>query len=104
VAKSITDTKLALISDSMTRLLDGQEKLDGRLDKVDVTLAAQAAVLKEHVRRTQINEESLESLRNEVKPLVVHVAVVGAIGKVVAGIGILVGICVGIYQLLGWIS
>lgn len=43
------------------------DKLDGRIDNIDVTLAKQSVILEEHQRRSAANELAVEVLRNEVQ-------------------------------------
>lgn len=66
------------------------EHLDGRVDNVDVTLAKQAVVLEDHTRRSLANEKALEVLKEELKPVITHVAIMKWAGSVllaVAGLG-----------------
>ena len=61
------------------------EKLDliiQKISSIDVTLASQNEVLKDHTRRSLANEESVKLLSNELKPVLSHVAIVDFIGKV----------------------
>lgn len=80
------------MSDENDRIFKKLEDLDGRLDKIDITLAAQHVVLTEHVRRTEI-------LENQMEPIKSHVATVGAIGKIIFGLGALVALVLGIKQI-----
>lgn len=50
------------------------------------TLAAQAEVLKDHTRRSTLNEENLEMLRSEIKPVQKHVAFVETVLKICGAI------------------
>lgn len=69
--------------------------------EIEKTLAAQYATLTDHQRRSLANEEAVQLLRAEIRPLALHVAMVGAFAKVLAAAGTVVGIAVGIYKLLG---
>jgi hypothetical protein len=57
------------------------EKLDTRLDSIDITLAKQEVNLAEHMRRTKINEESIDVLRTHLTPISNHVHVMSIVGK-----------------------
>ena len=70
------------IKDYLSRIEEKLDKLDSRLDRVDVTLALQHASLEDHKRRSEANEEAVKILKNEVKPIVSHVYLMGVIGKV----------------------
>lgn len=43
------------------------DKLDGRVDNIDVTLAKQSIILEEHIKRSVANEQAVEVLRIEVQ-------------------------------------
>lgn len=83
------------------KLRDWLHRLDERLDRIEQQNARHAAVLDEHQRRSIANEESVSLLRSELRPLAVHVAVVGGLAKVVGFVGVLVSIAVGVLKLLG---
>ncbi len=57
------------MSDILKRLEDKIDKIDSRLDNVDITLAKQSVVLEVHVKRTNLLEEAI-------KPLSVHVSMI----------------------------
>lgn len=74
------------------------EKMDSRVDNVDVTLAKQAVVLEDHTRRSLANEKALETLKEELKPVITHVEIMKWAGSAllaVAGLG-------GAWELLRW--
>lgn len=77
-----------MLSDStmLKRIADKLDKMDDRLDSIDKTLVSHDVQLKEHMRRSLANEENVELLRKEFKPVSTHVAVVGALAKVVLGL------------------
>ena len=75
-------------------------RIDERLDRMEVTQAEQKVLLTEHMRRTDALEDRVEQVAKEQVPLRMHVAVVGALGKVLAVVGTLIGIAVGIMKLL----
>lgn len=52
------------------------DKLDSRLDNIDVTLAAQHVSLKDHIRRTELLEDA-------VKPLQSHMDMVKGAAKLI---------------------
>lgn len=76
-------------------------KLDVKVDSLVEGQLRHSGILSEHIRRTELAEENIELLRAELKPVALHVAVVGALGKVVGLLGVLVGIAVGVWKLLG---
>lgn len=70
--------------DRIYKILD---KMDQRLDNVDVTLAKQSVVLEEHVKRTNLLESKIADLEaDELKPIKKHVDRVNAIMWVMGGL------------------
>lgn len=75
------------------------EKIHNRLNSIDITLAKQSVLLEEHMRRSLANEEALEIIKEELKPVFTNLTIVHFIGKLimlVIGSGILV-------ELIKWI-
>ena len=60
----------------------------------------QAAVLAEHIRRTELAETRLDKLQEELTPLKQHVALWGALGKIISTAGVLVGIATAVFKLV----
>lgn len=67
------------------KLNQSLEKIDGRLDKVDITLVRQEENLREHMRRTTLLEQ-------EFKPVKAHVEQVRGAGKFIAVLATIVGL------------
>ena len=61
------------------------ERMEAALQRIDITLASQHVSLDNHIRRTEI-------LEAQMTPISQHVAIVGAIGKVVLGSGGMLGL------------
>lgn len=83
-----------------------EQKVDKILDKIasiDVTLVGQHMQLKEHLRRSQLNEENIELLREQFKPVEVHVSQVAGALKFLGIISILVGVAAGIIKILEFV-
>lgn len=64
------------------RVLDKLDKLDTRIDNIDITLAKQHLSLEEHIKRSNMLEAKLE-------PVEKHVNSVNAVLKFAGGIAIL---------------
>lgn len=64
------------------------ERLDARLDNIDKTLIKQHASIEEHIRRTAINEKSIERLHAEIRPVQSHVDKVDGALKLLGLLGI----------------
>lgn len=86
---------------------DELEKIDTKLDKmsesiinIDKTLIRQEASLNEHMRRSLANEEAISILKDELKPVTVHVLQIKTAGKIAAWITGLVAFAVAVKELL----
>lgn len=86
------------------------EKLELKVDKIlekiasiDVTLVGQHMQLKEHLRRSQLNEENMELLRQQFKPVEIHVTQVTGALKFLGIISLLVGVAAGIIKILEFV-
>lgn len=70
--------------DFLQYLSDKLDILDARLDHMNETLIVQQEQLREHMRRSALNEEAIELLKNELKPLQEDWLRVRFLGKVLA--------------------
>ena len=70
------------MQDEFDKIQSKLDKLDNRLDSIDITLAKQEVSLSEHIRRTKINEESIEILKNQINPISNHVHLMSILGKI----------------------
>lgn len=70
------------------RILDKLDKIEERLDNVDVTLAKQHVTLEEHMRRSLANEEAVQILKEQMEPIKDHVKAVNTVLKLAGGIAI----------------
>ena len=66
------------------------ERLDQRLDNVDITLARLTVSVEEHVKRTNLLEKQIEKTNDEIKPIQAHVAFMGAVAKMGSILGAIV--------------
>lgn len=66
------------------------DKLDDRLNSVEIILARNTESLVHHELRTTLNEENLELLRSDVKPLKAHVVLMNTGAKVISFLAALV--------------
>jgi chromosome segregation ATPase len=75
--------------DFMQYLADKLDAIDSRLDDATQILAVQQEQLRQHMRRSELNEEAVEVLKNELKPLQedwLRVRFLGKLASVVAGV------------------
>ena len=76
------DDLMKVVLAKLDKIDDKLDKVDNRIDKIDVTLGKQEVQLAEHMRRSQANEEAVAILKDEVKPVVSHVYLMGVLGKI----------------------
>ena len=86
------------MDDLLNRLENKLDKLDERLDNVDKTLIIQNSDLKEHMRRSLANEEAVEILRKEMKPVQNHVFFVKNVMAFLVAVGAIVTFVIGILE------
>jgi hypothetical protein len=93
-------------------------RIEAKLDKVidtqaehSATLRVQAQQLKEHMRRSDLNEEAVKILRSEVKPVIrAHQRWQGAkglakaVGAVAGGVAALAGVVEAVLHVLGHVK
>lgn len=72
-----------------------------QLTEIRLILARQEGHLAEHIRRTALLEEGMTRVIAELQPLKTHVAIWGALAKILGAVGTLVGIGAGVAKLLG---
>ena len=81
------------------KLEEKLDKIDGRLSSIDVTLAKQEVNLQEHMRRTQLNEQAIEKITENLVPINKHVGHVEGAFKVLGMIATAAGVIVGIAKI-----
>lgn len=70
------------------RVNDKLDIISDRIGEIDKTLVRQEGQLAEHMRRSLANEEAVDRIAAELKPVLTHVEVIKFIGKV---IGLILG-------------
>ncbi len=98
---------MAYISNERT-MADDLSRFEGKLDaigthlaSVDITLAKQNVTLEEHVRRTGLAEDAIAGLRDDLKPIQTHVAMVSGAFKFIGILATLASLLGGILKLAG---
>lgn len=93
--------------DDIKRLI---EKLDEKIDNIKDDVNEQKIVIaridvgvEEHVRRSNLADENMALIRQDMKPLQRHVNYVQGGAKLVGLVGVIVGIVVGVLKILGTI-
>jgi chromosome segregation ATPase len=93
----MTDKKL------LEKLDEKLDKVEERLNNIDITLAKNTQSLDEHIRRTELAEEAIVIIKDELKPIQKHVTQVHTILQAIGFISILVSIVAGIVKIFSYV-
>lgn len=81
------------------RIYEILDKISEDISELKVTSAKQEENIKEHIRRTELAEENLHMLRQEIEPLKQHVVLVNGVLKGIGVVSVIIGSTVGIFQI-----
>jgi len=76
--------KFDILNDNVKELKEKVSNIETSINNIDKTLAINTESLKEHMRRSELNEEALELMRREMKPIEDHVIKVNFITKIIS--------------------
>lgn len=76
----------------LDKIFEKIDKIDDRLNNIDVSLVRQTVSLEEHIRRTNLLEE-------EIKPVKRHVLMVEAIFKIIGVLSVCISVFVKLYEI-----
>jgi uncharacterized protein YaaN involved in tellurite resistance len=88
------------MEDKLGRILDKIDTIDSSLTEISVTLGKQEVSLSEHIKRTNLLEERIELLREEMRPVEKHVFYMHGALKALGVVSLIIGVLVAIKQLL----
>lgn len=84
------------------------DKLDDRLDQIDKILVKQEVNIDSHIQRTRIAEENIQLIRDELKPVKKHVAMVNntmkVLGVLFSGLVVIAGAIASVVKVLEYLS
>lgn len=89
--------------DIINRLLDTQESIASDITEIKVILAKQEVSLDTHIKRTNLAEENIALVREELEPVKDHVKMVNNIFKLIGFISVIITIIVGILKIRTYI-
>jgi hypothetical protein len=72
------------------KILKSLDRIESDIVELKITSAKQEENLKEHIRRTEIAEENITLIREEIRPLKDHVIVVNGVLKVLGVVSIII--------------
>ena len=67
----------------MMKIWENQEESKKEISDINITLAKQHVTLEEHTRRSLANEEAVDLLRQQIKPIEEHVLMVNTAAKII---------------------
>lgn len=77
------------------------DKIEERLNSIDVTLERNTVSLEHHIYRTSQNEEMITLIKDDLKPVKAHIANLQGVVKAITITSISLGIVVSILKILG---
>lgn len=92
------------LKEALDKLDNKVDRIDQRLDNLDITSVKQSLILDEHQRRSLANEESVSLLRQEFKPVERHVIIFNGILKAVGVLATMSGVATGLLKLVEMIK
>ena len=87
------------MSEQLNKIEEKLDKVEEKLSSIDVTLAKQAKDLEHHIYRTDLAEQNIELIRQEMQPVKKHVALMDAGLKVMGAISSLAMFVLGIAKM-----
>lgn len=97
-----------LLLEELRKLREKTEEQSDTLSSIDGTLRVQAEQLKEHMRRTEINEQSLNMLANEINtrisPIEKHVNGISFVLKTIGIVSVLSGLALTMLKIISYFS
>jgi chromosome segregation ATPase len=87
------------LEEKLEKISEKLDKVNDRLNSVDVTLVKQEENLKEHMRRTLLNETAIEKITDNLIPINKHVSHVEGALKLLGGLATFAGVVTGIVKL-----
>jgi predicted nucleic acid-binding Zn-ribbon protein len=88
------------VKEQLDKIEEKIDRVEDRISNIDVTLAKQAKDLEHHIFRTDLAEQNIEIIRNEMQPVKKHVALVDATLKVIGALASLTTFIFGIIKLI----
>jgi hypothetical protein len=88
------------ISELLIKIWENQEETRTDVSEIKVTLAEQKVILEEHQRRSLANEEAVNILRDQMKPIENHVLMVNFAFKVILSVGGVIGVVASLLKIL----
>jgi molecular chaperone DnaK (HSP70) len=87
------------MKDHLDKIEAKVDLIESKISSIDITLAKQAKDLEHHIYRTEIAEENLNLIRQEMVPVKRHVALMDAGLKVIGALSSIVMFALGVVKM-----
>ena len=84
----------------LSRLLDSQQGMANDINEIKILLAKQEESLRYHIKRTDLAEDNMALLRDELKPIKNHVALVNAVLRIFGAFAAIVSVGAGLIKVV----
>lgn len=88
------------IENQIEKLDEKVDKLDEKIQDIGVVLTRNTSSLEEHMRRSLANEEAIQLMRQQIKPIESHVASVHTVLKIFGFLGLLASLGAGLVKII----
>lgn len=88
------------MKDQLDKIEAKVDLIEEKISNIDITLAKQAKDLEHHIYRTELAEENLSLIRQEMVPVKKHVALMDASLKIIGAIASVVTFVLGVLKLV----
>lgn len=92
------------LRESLSKLQEKIESLDEKMDDMKITHERNTVILDEHIRRTEIAEQNIDSLRADLKPIQTHVTQISFVFKFIGFISVIASIISASIKLIDYIK
>lgn len=82
------------------RIFQSLDKISEDISDLKVVVGKQEENIKEHMRRTEIAEENLALIREEIEPLKNHIVVINGVLKIVGIVAIIIGAAASVFKII----
>ncbi len=83
-----------------TKIIEKLDYQSKEISDIKVDVAKNTVSLEDHIKRTELLEENMQGIRQELKPVQKHVEAVNTILKLIGFISVLSGTIIAIYEFI----
>lgn len=88
------------MEEKLDKIEEKIDKIDDKISNIDVTLAKQAKDLEHHIYRTDLAEQNIELIRQEMQPVKKHVALVDASLRIIGALASVATFAAGVIKFI----